>query len=155
MLRFVWSGPTRHPAYAALEVEYLERIQRLVPARREVVAEEGKRDPRARAAALRREAAELLRRVGDQSRMVLLHPEGRRFTSEEFSAWLGTAVGQGGGDLCFVGAGPWGTDAALVERADVLLSLSALTLPHELARVVLLEQVYRGLAILRGHPYHK
>lgn len=154
-MRFVWSGLTRHPACSALELEYLRRIQRFVSARLEVVTEKVKRDPRARTAALRREAKAILQRLGEQSRVVLLDPDGQCFTSEKFSAWLASSLEVGGEDLCFVGAGPWGADPAVVERADLLLSLSPLTLPHELARVVLLEQVYRGLSILRGHPYHK
>jgi 23S rRNA (pseudouridine1915-N3)-methyltransferase len=83
---------------------------------------------------------------------VLLDPAGRMVDSAAFIAMVGKAELEGR-DLVFVIGGADGLPKAWRERADLLLGLSRLTLPHELARVVLAEQIYRALTSLRGHPY--
>jgi len=85
---------------------------------------------------------------------VLLDSRGNQLTSEEFATRLGH-LRDGGTQRLVLGIGPAdGWSAAALQRADLLLSLGKMTLPHQLARVVLAEQVYRGLTILAGHPYH-
>ncbi len=81
----------------------------------------------------------------------LLHADGERFTSEAFAAFL-EARRRSGRDLCFVLGGAFGRPE--LAAAEHRFSLGALTLPHQLARVVLLEQLYRGHKILAGEPYH-
>lgn len=82
--------------------------------------------------------------------MVVCDRRGENWSSEEISAFLGRHGGP-----TFVLGGPEGLSEDLRQQADHALALGAVTLPHELARVVLLEQIYRGLSILRGHPYHR
>ena len=89
-------------------------------------------------------------RIPDRAFTVLLSAEGREFDSMELSGWLEERR-QSGRDLCFVIGGPRGLD---LEDADTRLSLGRMTLPHQLARVVLLEQLYRAHKILAGEPYH-
>jgi 23S rRNA (pseudouridine1915-N3)-methyltransferase len=85
---------------------------------------------------------------------VLLDSRGKQLTSEEFATRLGT-LRDGGTQRLVLAIGPAdGWSPAALQRADLLLSLGKMTLPHQLARVVLAEQVYRGLTILAGHPYH-
>ncbi|CAN5403625.1 23S rRNA (pseudouridine(1915)-N(3))-methyltransferase RlmH [soil metagenome] len=85
---------------------------------------------------------------------VLLDSRGQQFTSEDFAARLGRLRDDGTQRLV-LGIGPAdGWSARARERADLLFSLGRLTLPHQLARVVLAEQVYRAATILAGHPYH-
>jgi 23S rRNA (pseudouridine1915-N3)-methyltransferase len=85
---------------------------------------------------------------------VLLDSRGRQYTSEEFAAHLGRIRDEGTQRLV-LGIGPAdGWSAAARQRANLLLSFGRMTLPHQLARVVLAEQVYRALTILAGHPYH-
>jgi 23S rRNA (pseudouridine1915-N3)-methyltransferase len=81
---------------------------------------------------------------------VLLSGEGRTFDSVEFARWLEERR-QEGRDLCFVIGGPRGLQ---LDRCDLKLSLGPMTLPHQLARVVLLEQLYRAHKILAREPYH-
>jgi 23S rRNA (pseudouridine1915-N3)-methyltransferase len=90
------------------------------------------------------------RRVPARSFTSLLHRDGEAMDSVAFSAFL-EARRQSGTDLCFVVGGPFGLE---LEGVDHRLSLGPLTLPHQLARVVLLEQLYRGHKILAGEPYH-
>ncbi len=86
------------------------------------------------------------------ARKMLLDPGGKPFDSAGFTALIAAAE-RDGRDLVFVVGGHDGLPAGWAERADRLLSLSPLTLPHELARVILAEQIYRAFATLRGHPY--
>ena len=90
------------------------------------------------------------RRIPERAHLVLLASDGREFDSVELSRWLEERR-QEGRDLCFVIGGPRGLD---LDRCDTRLSLGRLTLPHQLARVVLLEQLYRAHKILAGEPYH-
>jgi len=99
-----------------------------------------------------REEEALARRLPERATVVLLDAGGRALGSEAFAAWL-EARRQSGQDLCFVigGAFGHGPDVAHVRER---LSLGPMTLPHQLARVVLLEQLYRAHKILAGEPYH-
>ena len=92
----------------------------------------------------------LRRRIPDRAYVCVLDSRGRTYTSEAFSEWLEERR-QAGRDVCFVIGGAFGVD---LPSADHQLSFGPLTLPHMLARVVLLEQLYRGHKILAGEPYH-
>jgi 23S rRNA (pseudouridine1915-N3)-methyltransferase len=96
-----------------------------------------------------REDEKVLPRIPDRAHTVLLSGDGKELTSEEFSEWLEERR-RNGRDLCFVIGGPKGIDL----DADERLSLGPMTLPHQLARVVLLEQLYRAHKILAREPYH-
>ena len=89
-------------------------------------------------------------RIPDRAYKVLLSPEGKTFDSMHFSEWMEERR-QSGMDLCFIIGGPRGLDLA---RCDMRLSFGPMTLPHQLARVVLLEQIYRAHKILAREPYH-
>lgn len=85
-------------------------------------------------------------------RLVVLCEEGRPFDSMAFAGWLAES---GSGRVAFAIGGAEGFPAAFKARATLQLSLSAMTFPHELARLLLVEQIYRALTILQGGPYHK
>jgi len=89
-------------------------------------------------------------RIPERAFVVLLDSEGSEFDSVAFSGWLEERR-QAGRDLCFVIGGPRGLD---LDACDMKLSLGPMTLPHQLARVVLLEQIYRANKILAREPYH-
>jgi 23S rRNA (pseudouridine1915-N3)-methyltransferase len=86
------------------------------------------------------------------ARVICLDPAGKRMDSAAFAALIGKAEASAT-DLVFVVGGADGLSAEWRSRADLLVSLSPMTMPHELARVVLAEQIYRAFATLRGHPY--
>ena len=97
-----------------------------------------------------REDERVPRRIPDRAHLVLLSSDGRELDSLELSRWLEDRR-QDGRDLSFVIGGPRGLD---LDRCDTRLSLGRMTLPHQLARVVLLEQLYRAHKILAREPYH-
>jgi 23S rRNA (pseudouridine1915-N3)-methyltransferase len=97
-----------------------------------------------------REDETLERRIPERAYVVLLDAGGRELSSEAFASFLEQRR-QAGLDVVFVLGGPFGTDLA---RHDTKLSLGPMTLPHQLARVVLLEQLFRAHKILAGEPYH-
>ena len=97
-----------------------------------------------------REDEQVERRIPDRAYVSLLDEGGEEYSSEAFSRWLEDRR-QAGRDVCFVVGGPYGTSLG---RSDHRLSLGPMTLPHQLARVVLLEQLFRAHKILAGEPYH-
>ena len=106
------------------------------------------------AVAAAREGEQLLAAAPRGARLVLLTADGRHPSSPELAAWLQSQLEQVG-TLAFLIGGPVGFDPATAAAAHERLSLSRLTFPHELARVVLLEQLYRAFTIIHGEPYHK
>jgi 23S rRNA (pseudouridine1915-N3)-methyltransferase len=102
----------------------------------------------------RREAELLLGAVPDNSQLIACDEGGRELTSTEFAAWL-TRERDRSASLVFLVGGAFGLDEKVKTAASFTLSLSRLTLPHELARLVLAEQLYRAGTIMRGEPYHK
>jgi len=105
-------------------------------------------------AATRSEGERMLERLTDSVHVVALTIDGTRRSSEEFARWWGQRI-EGARELAFLIGGPQGLSRDCLRRADESLSLSALTLPHGLARVVLAEQLYRASTLLAGHPYHR
>ena len=110
-------------------------------------------DPIRRGDSLRREAKAILGRIPDDAFVCVLDREGEEFSSEELALWLGERR-RAATDLWFVIGGPFGLDGEVFVRANYRLSFGRITLPHQLARVVLLEQIYRAHKILAGEPYH-
>lgn len=134
--------------------EYAGRIRRYLPLAEQELKEEkpGKKLDTRRVTD--REGERLLARLPDQAFVVVLDEHGRRFTSEELAGQLERHMVAGTPEVALVIGGAYGLSPAVKGRADLLLSLSTLTLPHQLVRLVLFEQLYRGLTILRNEPYH-
>jgi 23S rRNA (pseudouridine1915-N3)-methyltransferase len=149
-LEFLWVGKTKNPHLAALEQDYAHRLQRFVPVQIRALRAISERDPQR----LReRESAALLSAVRPGFRIVLLDERGRMLSSRELAEWLRAQQQAGVSGICFLIGGPEGVSESVRERAEDCWALSRLTLPHELVRVILLEQVYRAFAIIFGLPY--
>jgi 23S rRNA (pseudouridine1915-N3)-methyltransferase len=131
-------GKLRDRHVAALCDDYLARARRHLPV--EVVEPE--------------DDAALARRWPASGEVIALEPGGVSWTTEELAGQIERRMTHGARGLTFVIGGADGIPAALVKRAQLRLSLSAMTLPHRLARLVLCEQIYRALTIIRGEPYH-
>jgi len=106
------------------------------------------------AKAIAREGERLLAALRRDDYLVALDERGTEFSTRELAAWLKTRM-QEGQDLAFVIGGPDGLAPEVLARARARWSLSRLTLPHALVRVVLVEQLYRAHSLLAGHPYHR
>lgn len=103
----------------------------------------------------REEAAYVEKSLPEGSLLVLLDERGQSMTSQGFAETLGIWRDQGKRDLMLAIGGPDGHDPALHQKADMLLCLGKMTWPHQLARILLAEQLYRAVTILSGHPYHR
>ena len=100
------------------------------------------------------EGKALLGKLSSRDVLCALDERGKALSSVDFAKWLGRQQ-DSGKDVAFVIGGDEGLSEAVRAKASLVLSLSAMTLPHRLARLMLVEQVYRGFSILRGEPYHK
>lgn len=133
-----------------------EYLKRLTPYARVDVIEVPDRDVTAdEARAVETEGAAILRAIPEGATVALLDIGGRARSSEEFAGWLEALGSAGLPHVAFVIGGAAGVHPDVRARAHERVSLGALTLPHQLARVVLLEQVYRAFRIMRGEPYHR
>ena len=143
-------GRLRLEPCRALEAHYLAMIR--AHARVEVIElPEGKGDALKQ---LKDEAERLRPKLKAAGRAILLDPAGKAFSSEAFAAWLGERMDRGE-RLAFALGSSHGFDPALKAEIPDKLSLSPMTFPHELSRVMFLEQLYRAFSILKGSPYHK
>ena len=106
-------------------------------------------------AALEKEGAEILRAVPEDAYLIALCVEGRQEPSEYMAELIAARENSGKPKLCFVIGGSYGLSEGVKKRADCRLSMSRMTFPHHLARVMLAEQLYRGFKIREGSHYHK
>jgi 23S rRNA (pseudouridine1915-N3)-methyltransferase len=151
MLRVFWAGKTRDSLLRELVQRYAVRIEHCAPFRlEEVQAGRGSRKGEAATA----EGERFLTRLPRNGTVVALDAGGRKMTTEAFAGWLEGALSHGSGEVAFVVGGHEGLSPAVRARAAVTISLSEMTFTHEMARVLLLEQIYRAFTILRGEPYH-
>ena len=145
-------GKPRNAAIAAAIHDYETRAARYWPLDVHEVREE--RAANATPKVVRgREGERLLEKVGS-ARLIACDPGGKSFTSEQFAEWL-QKERESDRDTAFVIGGAFGLADTLLARSVMKLSLAPWTLPHELARLVLAEQLYRAGSIVRGEPYHK
>ena len=141
-IRLVMLGKTRRPEIRSLLEDYGTRIRRF--AEMEILE-------------LREDSAASLRKltVDPAAAVVLLDDAGKHHTSAQFAKWLSETRDRGTREIVFLCGAAEGFPDALRHRATQKFSLSSLTFSHELARVMLAEQIYRAFAILSGHPYPK
>jgi 23S rRNA (pseudouridine1915-N3)-methyltransferase len=151
-LHFVWIGKTRNGACAELIDDYLERIKRFAPC---VVSELKELSGADEKRAIVAEGRKLISATERDDYVALLDEEGGALDSPQFARFIDKRRQAGTKRLAFVLGGFAGVSDEVKERADMRLSLSRMTLTHELARVILTEQVYRAFTLLAGLPYHK
>ena len=143
--RFVWVGKAKDKHWRALQEEYLQRLSHFVKFEIIELKDEGKAD----------EGKRILEKVNQSSFVCLLDVEGRSISSHELAGKIENWQNRGLKEIAFVIGGAEGVSPEVVEKADFSLSLSFLTFTHEMARVVMLEQLYRAYTIIKGFPYQK
>ena len=136
-----WIGKTRDAAIQSLTADYLKRLMHYTPVD---------------ALALPGEAAllKLVRPEGSRAQLILLDTDGKQYTSEEFARFLDAQRNRSPYPLLFAIGPADGFSKEVRAVATQVISLGKITIAHELARVVFLEQLYRAFTILKGHPYH-
>ncbi len=146
-------GKIRKSHWQEAQTEYAKRLKRYTTFKLvEVKDAVGTGLPDA--AAMQKEGERLLKAAKNANRLIALTPMGRQFTSQALAEYLDRQV-QVYGRLAFLVGGPLGFADDVLVQCHEQISLSTLTFPHELARIMLLEQLYRACAILNNEPYHK
>jgi len=153
--RFLWVGETKDPLLSKVEERYLTRVKRHFSIETAMVPDLKKSNPHQQSAQLVREARQIEKQLPEKTYLVVLDSEGKEFTSLELASFLEKLMNRGVSEVTFVMGGHLGIHEKVKESADQKMSLTKLTLPHELARVLLLEQIYRAVTIIKGLPYHK
>jgi 23S rRNA (pseudouridine1915-N3)-methyltransferase len=151
-LRIAAVGKLKEPYWRAACAEYVKRLGRYATVEMIEVPDRDLAIGAERAVAA--EGADLMRAIPQGSYVLTLEIGGAQHSSEGFAARLETLMVEGRADLTFVVGGSAGLAPDVLARADETVSLSRMTLPHQLCRVVLLEQVYRAFRIMRNEPYH-
>jgi 23S rRNA (pseudouridine1915-N3)-methyltransferase len=153
--RLFWVRSNADAEFRDAMERYLDRIRHFVPIEVTEVAAERGRQSRSDVAIMRAESARLLAAIPDRGFTIVLDERGQSIDSLKFAKRLERLTIDNPHGVNFVLGGDVGLDGIVKERADLLLSLSAMTLPHQIARVVLLEQIYRACTLMRNIPYHK
>lgn len=157
-IRIIAMGRLTERAFRDAAAEYAKRIGRFY----DLSVQELKVEPLPPgpspaeiARALEREGERVLASIPPRAAVAALCVEGKELSSEAFSGWIGKQAAAGAGEIVFVIGSSFGLGEAVKRRADLRLSVSPMTFPHELFRVMLLEQIYRAGEIAAGGKYHK
>jgi 23S rRNA (pseudouridine1915-N3)-methyltransferase len=135
--------------------EYLKRLRPYVALDMAEIADVDPARAGGEQAAKNAEGEAILRAIPDSAHVILLDVRGKHYSSEKIAAHLDNLGIEGRNDIVFVIGGSCGVSEVVYSRANIKMSFGDITLPHNLARVVLLEQIYRAQKINRGEPYHK
>ena len=151
-------GKIKEKFYRDAVEEYLKRLSRYCKTEVLEIADEMTPDGAGRALTeqiKKKEGDRLLSRIKEEAFVVTLEIQGKKMSSEEFADVLRKAAVSGRSHIQFVIGGSLGLHESVSRRADLKLSFSDMTFPHQLMRVILCEQIYRGYRIVNGEPYHK
>ena len=153
-LSIICMGRTRERFIQDGIEKYLRYLKPYAPAELNVLREEKIEDLRDAPRIRKLEAAKITKALSPGAYVVALDERGREFTSHEFAAFMDKALEKGTREISFVLGGAMGLDESVTGKADTVLALSRWTLTHEMARLVLLEQLYRAFTIIKGKTYH-
>lgn len=157
-LNFIFPGKTKEGFLADGIAHYFKKLRPLVEVReiifKSVTGPPGE-GPAAEALARSRESTRILERCGAGEYLIVLDVKGGMMDSPALAAKFENLLTSGPKVVNLVVGGPWGVDQNIIDRADLRLSLGPMTYTHELARLIILEQVYRAFTIINHLPYHK
>jgi 23S rRNA (pseudouridine1915-N3)-methyltransferase len=154
-LNLIWIRSTSDAEFRDAVDRYFNRIKHFLPIELTELAPEKGRQPKSDALIIHAHSAKLLSAIPPRGTVVVLDERGKSMTSLTFAAWLEREIANQPHGIHFVLGGDIGFDDSVRQKADLLLALSAMTLPHQMARVILLEQIYRACTLMRNIRYHK
>ncbi|MHB8844598.1 MAG: 23S rRNA (pseudouridine(1915)-N(3))-methyltransferase RlmH [Nitrospirota bacterium] len=134
--------------------KYLRYLKPYAPSEVRELREEKVHDLRDAPQVRQREAVKIAKALPAGAHVVALDERGREFTSHEFAEFLNRSLERGTREMVFIIGGAMGLDETVTQKADAVLAMSRWTLTHEMARLVLLEQLYRAFTIIKGKTYH-
>ena len=134
--------------------DYRKRLTHYLPFEMKVIADVKNNRNLPEEQQKEKEGKAILDQVSTGDELVLLDVEGVELSSPGLAAWIGKRMLAGTRQVVFVVGGPYGFSEAVYKRADSKISLSKLTFPHQLVRLLFVEQLYRAMTIIRGEPYH-
>ena len=153
-IRVLIAGKIENKNTDALAELYLKRIKHYLPITIDIIKPEKIKSLSA-VEVINREGQKFLENLNASDFAFILDKDGRQYSSQEFSKIFTRLAGQSTKQITFVVGGPLGLSEDVKTRANEILAFSKMTFPHELAIVMLLEQIYRAQSILRGEKYHK
>jgi 23S rRNA (pseudouridine1915-N3)-methyltransferase len=152
MIRFIWVGKLKEPFFRDAAAHYAKKLGRFHKIEEIIIKDApGKLPPEEKSL---REGKAILEKLGPRDMPICLDEKGKEMTSVQLSKQLRKWTEEPNLTPCFIIGGPFGLSEEIKQAARFKISLSKMTLPHELARTVLLEQLYRAASILIGSPYH-
>lgn len=153
-IRLIVFGKQKNGPFKDISDEYLKRLKSDISLQTVELAETPFHSTAEKNKVLKTETEKIKKTIPKTSFLIVLDAAGKTFASEKFAAELDRLAEGGARPLTIIIGGPLGLSDELKKEADLLLSLSPMTMPHDLARVVFLEQLYRATTILRGKVYH-
>ncbi|MFY7666751.1 23S rRNA (pseudouridine(1915)-N(3))-methyltransferase RlmH [Flavobacterium sp.] len=153
-LKLMAVGKTDDKQLEALTDRYVNRLKHYIKFEIDFLADIKNVKNLSEAQQKEKEGQLILAKVANTDFLVLLDERGKSFTSEAFAEYLQQRMNSGVKNLIFVIGGPYGFSEAVYERANAKISLSAMTFSHQMIRLFVVEQLYRGFTILRNEPYH-
>lgn len=148
-IHFIWVGKTKNKHWRALQENYLQRLSHFVKYSITEIKDKAPHE------SIEIEGNRILENVNQNSFVCLLDATGRSISSQKLAKELEKWQIRGLKEITFIIGGFQGVASEVVKRADFSLSLSVLTFTHEMARVILVEQIYRAYSIIKGYPYQK
>ncbi len=152
--KIIWPGKTKDKEIKAIQEKYLKKINRLVPCTL-IECKEAKGIKDRFAKRIKKIEKNHIEKHIEDDYIICLFDKGKQMNSKEFAEFLERIVKSPTPNLTFIIGGSEGLEEGFIEKADFILSLSPMTFSHELARIMLLEQVYRALTIMKGMKYAK
>lgn len=147
-------GKTTDKRFEAIIQEYIERIRHYIPFTIEVIPELKNTKGLSQDEQKKREGEQILKNLQAGDYIVLLDEHGSERTSMDFASWMQKKMAAGPKRLVFIVGGPYGFSDAIHQKGNEEISLSRMTLSHQMIRIFFVEQIYRAMTILNGEPYH-
>ncbi len=153
-IRIVQVGKTKDKALISGVEHYAKLLSPFVRVKTTTVGDTEKKKKEEHERVKEREGQKLLEQAGRGDTLILLDEQGKTFSSKEFAGFLEKVLAHAQGDITFLIGGPYGVSEEVKKAVHHSLSLSPMTFTHEMTRLILMEQLYRGMTILKGKTYH-